>query len=90
VSRSHREMPEGTTGRGSVTNGYQENIGRKEQNGDSGTVSSSITTATFEERKEEKKMRCGPIQAYRRDLYRSLEPFLAATAALYSSRIRQP
>lgn len=38
-----------------MTNGYQENIGWKEQNGDSGTVSSSITTATFEERKEEEK-----------------------------------
>ena len=67
-----------------MTNGYQENIGWKEQNGDSGTVLSSITTATFVERK---KMRYGPIQAHRRDLYRSLESFLAATAVLYGSRI---
>ena len=35
-----------------MTNGYQENIGWKEQNGDSGTVLSSITTATFGERKK--------------------------------------
>jgi len=34
-----------------------------------------------------KKMQCGPIQAYRRDLYRSLEPFLAPTAVLYGSRV---
>jgi len=37
-----------------------------------------------------KKMRYGPIQAHRRDLYRTLESVLAGTAVLYGSRIRQP